>query len=492
MKRLIQMATVLPAAAMLLGAALLTVRAGGGGETVRLVKDIRPGAKGSSPLDFTRIGTAFVMFGAIDEAGGRELWRSDGTPTGTVIVKDIWPGPDWAWPDPFAHVGDILFVGATDGVSGRELWRSDGTPTGTFMVKDIFPGPGWSWPEDFAVMGGRLFFSANDGTYGPELWASNGTPTGTVMVKDTYPGAQPDNYPYPHSFTSVGERLFFSANDGTSGYELWVSDGTPTGTVLVKDIKVGAGSSSPEHLTGIGEALYFTADDGIRGQELWHSDGTPTGTVMVKDISPGATSTSVAEQIYPPSPPFVFLSGEVFFIADSGNNVWELWKSDGTATGTVMVKDIWPGGAPGCQGSVVFCPAMLIEVGGRLYFPGYDEAHGVELWKSDGTATSTVVVKDIYPGPYGAWPENLTVINGRLFFSADDGARGIELWVSNGLDSGTVLVADINPGPEDSWPGILTLVGGNLFFGADDGVHGHELWAMSLLKKFYLPLVLRH
>jgi ELWxxDGT repeat protein len=107
---------------------------------------------------------------------------------------------------------------------------------------------------------GTLFFAANDGTRGHELWKSDGTSTGTVLVKDIRPGAFGS---YPYSLTNVGGRLFFIANDGTNGRELWISDGTSTGTVLVKDINQGAGhafgttNAPPPSFTNVNGTLYF-------------------------------------------------------------------------------------------------------------------------------------------------------------------------------------------------------------------------------------------
>ena len=55
--------------------------------------------------------------------------------------------------------------------------------------------------------------------------------------------------------------------------------------------------------------------------------------------------------------------------------------------------------------------------------------HGIELWKSDGTAAGTVLVADIRPGSDGSSPDDLAFVNGALFFAADDGRNGREPWI---------------------------------------------------------------
>ena len=97
---------------------------------------------------------------------------------------------------------------------------------------------------------------------------------------------------------------------------------------------------------------------------------------------------------------------------------------------------------------------VLTNVDGTLYFEASNATDGFELWKSDGTAAGTVMVKDINPGPDGSNPSDLTNVNGTLYFEANDGPNGAELWKSDGTAAGTVMVKDIDPGPTSSDPQI--------------------------------------
>ena len=94
-----------------------------------------------------------------------------------------------------------------------------------------------------------------------------------------------------HNLTNVSGTLYFTARDERDGQQLWKSDGTAAGTVMVKAINP-SGSSDTTGLTNVNGTLYFAANDGTDGEELWKSNGTAAGTVMVKDIDTGNTAGS--------------------------------------------------------------------------------------------------------------------------------------------------------------------------------------------------------
>ena len=189
-----------------------------------------------------------------------------------------------------------------------------------------------------------------------------------------------------------------------TGEELWISDGTESGTALVMDIRGAAGWSSPANLTLVGGTSFlFSANDGIRGTELWKSDGTGAGTNLVKDIRPGPEGSKAAQ--------FTVFGNLCFFLADEdGINGPRLWRSDGTDAGTFRIR--------ATTGGPVFVQSLKV-MGNRLYFMGGTGSSmggagssGMELWKSDGTNAGTVIVKDIRAGEASSNPKHLTVMQG--------------------------------------------------------------------------------
>ncbi|QGJ70727.1 Hypothetical protein PBC10988_24250 [Planctomycetales bacterium 10988] len=405
-----------------------------------LVIDINAGAPSSNPDAIAELnGTAF--FSASDGSFGFELWMSDGTSAGTQLVKDIRPGSQNSDVDLLTNVNGTLFFKANDGSNGAELWKTDGTSAGTELVKNIRPGSSGSNSLSMVNFNGTLFFHANDGCYGYELWKSDGTSSGTELVTDIIPGITGSD---PRYLTNVNGTLFFGADDPTNGEELWKSDGTSAGTMLVSDINPGTADAYPLGLTNFNGTLFFRANDGSLGRELWKSDGTSLGTVLVKDINPAGESIPVD---------LTEMNGTLFFAATDGSFGFELWKTDGTSAGTERITDIQPGPDSGVSGSG-FDPGM-VNVNGTLYFRGNDGSTGIELWQSDGTSAGTMLLDDINPGAGGSYPILLTNVNDTLFFRANDGINGTELFVLGEADvpffvtgsddgSGRVLVLDEN------------------------------------------------
>jgi ELWxxDGT repeat protein len=418
---------------------------------------------GISPSKLTVVGST-LFFRGWDSVNGYELWRSDGTAAGSKIVQDLRPGDGSTLPDYLVNMNGVLYFAAnyptsspslwkcsTTGLpeqvisnspsnlfpigstlffrSGTGLWKSDGTTANTAEVK-----PGVNPDIRMANVNGTLFFRGADASHGNELWKSDGTPAGTVMVKDINPvGSGASN---PDNLTNLNGTLYFTATEPATGTQLWKSNGTEAGTVLVQNVSPGTLDALPANFVDVNGILYFAGRDSTNSIKLWQSNGTAAATALV----PGATGLNPV--------PLVNGGGTLYFAA----NTDDLWKRVGTNSAELVMANVSRTD-----------PTKSIYINGTLYFYGWDSAHGNELWKSDGTSAGTVMVKDINPGTGASAISNLTNLNGVLYFIASNGTDTL-LWTSNGSEAGTVPIrsADIKLVRD------LTLVNGKLFFLADD------------------------
>lgn len=339
------------------------------------------GSSNISDYDFVSTGSKLFFF--VDNYyTDDELWVSDGSAAGTTSVRSF----SRIGSQTLAVAGNRAFFIADDGCGhGGELWASDGTAGGTYMVKDINPGSDTSYVGGISSFGNKVVFSCDDGTHGREPWISDGTEAGTYMIKDLIPGSGSSNL-YP--FEAIGSKVVFRASVSDSETGLWITDGTPGNMTLI-DIWLGVG-----YHTTIDNKLWFMANDGTHGSEPWTFDGTMA--IMVKDINPGTGALGTVTH------PFFAKGhdGRVYFQAkDSSGN--EPWVSDGTEAGTKMLKFISVDSKAGG-----FTPASGITYFSAVDSP----AAGWELWKTDGTEARTVIVKDIWPGTGSSYVRKITSI----------------------------------------------------------------------------------
>ena len=343
--------------------------------------------------------------------------------------------------------GETYDVTATAGPMQVCLVANGSGTVGTTPIMDVTVTCTWQF----------FFRGSNAAGTGEELYKTDGTAAGTVLVKEINPGVVPASQ--PRLFEIFNGKYYFAGNAG-AGFRLWETDGTEAGTQMAADL------SNPNHLQVFNGELYFRATD-TSGSELWKIDAAGSFE-QVFDFN-GAT-----EGLNPGE--LTVLGNSLYFTGSSLAAGNELWKTDGTAAGTQMVVDLNPG-ATGALLGIDEDEVLMIAYNGELYFSADDgTGMGRELWKSDGTASGTVFVTEINPGPAHGLPRYFAELDGLLYFAGEDAANGRELWRTDGTPAGTELVADINPGMAGSNPSVLTAWNGALYFRATTTAVGMELF----------------
>lgn len=397
----------------------------------RMVKDI---VSGGDP-DFREMTVAGDrLFFLADDGGGRALWVSDGTEDGT---KRVDMPEATSVPNRMTAMGNDIYFRATHQTKGIELWFSDGTSAGTDVVTEINPGGNHSYPDLLTVMDDMLYFAARDDSEKDELWRTDGTEGGTenvaVIRDDGVVGGLYNNK--AKDMVAMNNRLYFAADDGDIGAELWTSDGSVGDADLVKEINEGDHDSLPRVFRVVGDTLFFFASDEDRGASdglnfrLWKSDGSEAGTQRIEvpneDIAmlPGADD------------PMIVVGDRIYVAVRNTDKhtgrALELWTTDGGDLEKVVAMDE----------SVLAGPRIRwAAVGDSLYFIAYasDDQTFRGIWKADGTDLTLV---ESFAGAAGGLP----------FIAGSDGQtllfqRQGEMWRTNGTESGTVLVKDICPG----------------------------------------------
>gem|GEM_PF-1849405 len=420
--------------------------------------------------------------------GTMQIWRTNGTPADHEELRSglgVWQNDDME----LTVAGNKMFFTSWEDYSGTNetLWQTDGTTEGTDPVASD-ANSGSSTPAHLTTIDSVIYFSANNGIQAG-LFKTNGTVEGTVIVKDI-PGEL-------HSFFAGEHMLFFIQRNGTqtmlwrsdgtdygtlpllnlyttntqfdyeilnnglvflrSGDRLWRSNGTPTGTYLLKTFPSAIG-----WIAEAGEELLLAADDGVRGLELWRSDGTISGTVLQRDIFPGFSPALLRDEMSEPKfLAAVTLNDVVYFLANAGGDAnYELWRSDGTGgSGTRMLKNDETGKP--------FTPENGLAVANNQLFlftyEGTEFGSYLEqrtLWASNGTTSGTVPIFQ-YVHDQSTGMLNLHKLSGgeKFYFLATTYLEPAMLYASDGTEEGTSKVFDF--GPMESAGPIHTAFDGN-------------------------------
>ncbi|MGD9100866.1 MAG: hypothetical protein PVF45_10340, partial [Anaerolineae bacterium] len=277
----------------------------------------------------------------------------------------------------------LLFVTIEDVymVNRWELWKSDGTPDGTALVKAVSAGWDQPIPRGFTVIGETLFFSANGVDPDDEksrkneyaLWQTDGTSAGTRQVKGQ--PQRPIGSFWPTDLVDVDGTLFGQATNGI----IWKSDGVEPEVVLIEQVSGGVNKLAAGQ--GI---LYFFAHrdkDGSPSCTLWKSGGTQANTNVLAHLAPGHRDACSGLS-------FTVIAGRLFAFVPVADGGYDLWTSDGTQVGTAALAHF----ALGDHGGG---PLPLFDIDGWLFvvLPTADSGH--QLWTSDGTRAGTRRVKTL-------------------------------------------------------------------------------------------------
>lgn len=523
----------------------------------RLVRELEPGAGGCALIAATAAGSElYFAVRTPHSAPVRTLLvRSDGSALGTTVITASDAGGPLVGAHMVAAGGAVFFAGSPASAPDYELWRTDGTAVGTQLLVDL-DASGGSFLGPLLVFGSRVAFLAHADSYGAEPVVSDGTAFGTQIVDVNVlvgRGSTPahltvrgnDLFLFAIAPTGAGlfridgnqltatflrplqwqasprrdmvgsgARVFLRALEpsaqGRTTAQMWVSDGTPAGTVALRDLRQGLGDPRFDHLHAHGSGVVFAADDGLTGAEPWRSDGTPTGTGVAANVSANPRTRGLGS-----SPTFFLHTGNLsVFDADDGDRGREPFVTDGTAAGTQRLADLVVGPAGSTLAPLATVPRGVVfastpsaataptdywvsdgAAGGvvRLALPallGPPHAGTVatdgdravvfaapELTSSGGILghlllrTDGITVQALLPR-FGAPPRDVHVVAGVPFFAAPGAGGGYEPWTPAGQ------VLDLNPGPAGSAPGagLGVALSGAYVFAADDGSAGVELW----------------
>ena len=311
-------------------------------------------------------------------------------------------------------LGGKLYFSGRDASGNVSLYASDGTAAGTAPVVGAGVGPGGLVPDNIVSYGGRLYFSGQDATGVSRLWVSDGTSAGTSVLPvfgiDSTNASLGGAGLNPTNLTVANGKLLFSGTDVNGQTGLWVSDGTSNGTVELSVSGAAATGLAPNSsdMVSFGGRVFFAGADASGGVGLWSSDGTASGTTEL--TVPGAGASGLA-----PVSLTVFDGALYFGGVDAAGQVG-LWKSDGTAAGTseLGVAGVGTGGLLPVALDASDHPNVAMSVfGGSLYFSGTDASGAVDLWRSDGTAAGTVQVSapGVRAGMSGLLPSDLAVVD---------------------------------------------------------------------------------
>ena len=449
-------------------------------QTPTLIKKISNKFYVASPIAY--VGDK-LYFSAIDSTNTSGIWQTDGTTEGTYRIKSIlsndpfyslnqtnYDGRSGSGSAPHYKAKTILyFARVTNSVT--ELWRSDGTAPGTYAFKTL--NQPFKWYLSFNLDGLLYSFVTNSNNV-TELWRSDGSTSGTAIVK-TFNHIGPDQ-DITTLNSAKGLLLFRFENDDRHlkewTYQIWSSDGTGSGTSMIQEYKLKDGdnnyNSSSFDFTTVNDWVYFIGYDSVNGQGLWRTDGTAGGTYLVKagryelliDMN---GSLMVGDFDFNKDDPSINLS------RSDGSGVTKIKRMEGYA-------GWWRRGYVAASHNL----NLMYFQGINLDQSGTTNVYGFELFRSDGTADGTYMVKDVLPGVNFSVYVQFLIANNLLYFVTGYGT-GEVLWRSDGTANGTYAVKNESPGYNSLFPDakVATIDFTTLLVFSADSVNGLSLWRIG-------------
>jgi ELWxxDGT repeat protein len=365
----------------------------------------------------------------IATANNLALWKTNGTISGTEEIKNLCSSNNFdCFEQPLKTAfdlenGQFIFFASTP-LTGQEPWVTNGTTEGTTVLEVVPGSEGSSFVPymDGGVLNHKLYFPAHTNSVGQELFVTDGTTTGTQLVKNinTTTGNEYYNvHSRPNSFFSDGiSKVYFFADNGLQGDELWITDGTNNGTQMLIETQPGITQRGdvPSYYFFNGKT-YFQLSTGneVGNYNLYSSDGTASGTNVVKEFNSFLEVFGRNKFEY---------NNQLYFVCNVNFNQ-EFWFTDGTTAGTQMLKEINPGNASG----IPFHNYNSYPVINSKFYFTADNGLDQGLWNSDGTTlgTSEIALNNaIISGE--ANTDYLVELNNYLYFVANYNESGNELW----------------------------------------------------------------
>ncbi|MFN7022589.1 MAG: hypothetical protein ACK4WH_14865 [Phycisphaerales bacterium] len=332
-----------------------------------------------------------------------------------------------------------LIVTQATGTTTPTIWKTNGEPGSAERFEGL---PSWNSAQAARTADGRVLVSLNRDGIGTSLYALNTTSLASTLIREGGGTGRPQ---------VVAGRFVFPSGDPDHGNELWVSDGTPSGTSLLIDIAPGSPDSNPELIAGTPDRAFFVARSAPSSPlELWVTDGTITGTRLVGNVSPESEPQVRIRRAVP------LVDGVLYATLASDPALARIYFSDGTS----------PAAAPLPVFTAIQSPAVILSSGSHALITGADSGGVRHLYITDGTAAGTIPISEsAVPATGGVVVHDAAAPFGWVvFLAAGDQTTGVELYRSNGTRAGTSLVADLNPGADPSSPANFTLLQDVVYF----------------------------